>query len=530
MTEKILLLGNNALTAGIAQDLIDLDVDLVFATRDRNAILPAALTDVASNKKKIQVLTESRVTACTGSVGNFTIQLNTNQQKQSLQVSQVVLSLDAEQQLDYGVYGLQPATAILTLTEIEKMVSKNTKSESAYSQAQTVAFLVGLFHETTPENTRRAMKLAQLSQEAGKQAYILTGNLKVGDHGLEQLYRLTRDIGVILIKFSHTRPRTQIDESGQVVIEFDDEVAGRPFRLTPDLTVLDEVSQPTTYLKDLIEIFELEADPSGFAQADNVHRIGVGTNRAGILVTGPAKNVLGRREHRMDMAAVGLRGSLPVEPSDPESLNSAEIDVGSCIRCLTCHRMCPHGAIQVNTRVQVLSRACEACGLCAAECPREAIQLPGMNGFNMGSHMAEPKRASKDQEYTPTILTFCCSRSALPASRLAKCLSQTMPNGLKIIEIPCAGSLSLEHLLTGFRLGADGTLVLTCHSDNCHARHGNQRALERVELLQNQFANIGFEKERLHFATLASNMGMAFAEIVTEFEKKLRGLGPSRLK
>jgi coenzyme F420-reducing hydrogenase delta subunit/NAD-dependent dihydropyrimidine dehydrogenase PreA subunit len=530
VTEKILLLGNNALTAGIAQNLNGSEVDLVLATLDPKADLSATVTDVASNNKKIQVMTESRVAACTGSVGDFTIQLNSNQQQQALQVSQIVLSEDIEQQLDYGAYGLQPATAIVPLTEIENTVSTNAKSKSAYSQAQTLVFLLGLYHESTPENTRRAMKLAQLSQEAGKQVYILTGNLKVGDQGLERLYRHARDVGVILIKFSHTRPRIQMAESGQVVIEFDDEVAGRSFRLTPDLTILDETSQPTTYLRDLINIFELETDPSGFAQADNVHRIGVGTNRAGILVAGPARNLLSQREHQMDMAAVVLKGSLPIEPADPETKSGAEIDVGSCIRCLTCHRMCPHGAIQVNTRVQVLSRACEACGLCAAECPREAIQVPGIDGFNADAHSADPKRASKEEDYTPTILAYCCSRSAFPASRLADCLTPMMPTGLKIIEIPCAGSLSLDHMLTGFRLGADGTLVLTCHTDNCHARHGNQRALERVEMLQAQFTNIGLDKERLHFTTLASNMGTAFADIVIEFEKTLRELGPSKLK
>jgi coenzyme F420-reducing hydrogenase delta subunit/Pyruvate/2-oxoacid:ferredoxin oxidoreductase delta subunit len=321
-----------------------------------------------------------------------------------------------------------------------------------------------------------------------------------------------------------------MNASGQVVIEFDDEIAGRSFRLNPDLTILDEAARPAAYLRDLISTLGLETDPSGFAQADNVHRIGVRTNRAGILVAGPARNMLSQREHRLDMAAASLQGSKPTAQSELKTLARAEIDPGSCIRCLTCHRLCPHGAIQVNTRVQVLSPACEACGLCAAECPREAIQVLGMNGFNIGAHLVDPSRPAKGDDFSPKVLAFCCTRSAFPASRLADCLTPTMPRGLKIIEIPCAGSLSLDHVLTGFRNGADGTLVMTCHTDNCHAGHANQRALERVEMLQDQFTHIGLETERLHFATLASNMGRAFADIVIEFDKKLRELGPSRLK
>ncbi len=530
MTEKILILGNNALTAGIAQDLNDSDVDLLLATLDHKTDLIPDVQNVGRNGPIPEVRTQARVIACRGSIGNFTVTLATGQQTRSLTVSQIVIAEDAEQQADYGIHGMHPDRSILTLSELEKVILVDTEIESSYGEAQTLAILMGLDKETTPENTRRAMKVAQKSQEAGKQVYMLTGNLKVGDQGLEQLYRRVRDAGMVLIKFSHTRPRMQMDDLGRVRLEFEDETAGRSFRLTPDLTILDEITQPTTYLQDLVKIFDLENDPSGFAQADNVHRIGVGTNRSGILVAGPARNVLSQREHRMDMDAVALRSSIPVELPEPESLARAEIDVGSCIRCLTCHRLCPHGAIQVNTRVQVLAPACEACGICAAECPREAIQLTGMDDLNIEACIAEPNGPIKNKDFTPTILAFCCSRSALPAKRLADCLNLTMPMGLKIIEIPCAGSLSLDHLLTGFRKGADGTLVLACHSDNCHAGHGNQRALERVEMLQNQFTNIGLEMERLHFTTLASNMGTAFAEIASEFELKLKELGPSGLK
>ncbi len=530
MTEKILLLGNNALTAGIAQDLIDSDIDLVLATPDHETDLSADVIDVVRNNRVSELLTQSRVTDCRGSIGNFTVHLSAGQQKHALVVSKIVIAEDAEQQTDYSLQGLHPAHSIMTLSEIERDMNQDTRIESVTSEAQTLVFLIGLKQETTPENTQRAMKLAQKHQKAGKQVYILTGNLKVGDQGLERLYRHAREAGIIFIKFSHSLPRIQMDDQDRIVIEFDDEIAGRPFRLNPDLTILDEVAQPTTYIQELIHLFQLETDPSGFAQADNVHRIGVGTNRAGILVAGPARNVISQHLHQMDIDAAALRSSTSIESSDPETKAWAEIEMGSCIRCLTCHRLCPYGAIQVNTRVQVLSRACEACGMCAAECPRQAIQVPGINDFNIGASMADQNRASKGEDHSPTILAFACSRSAIPASRLADCLSPPLPTGLKIIEIPCAGSLSLDHLLTGFRNGADGTLVLTCHTDNCHARYGNQRALERVELMQNQFANIGFEKERLRFTTLASNMGTAFADIVTEFENNLRELGPSRLK
>ena len=529
MTKNILLIGNNVLIAEIAKDLNDCGHTPIVATPANKAELSAAVLDASQTCQRMRVLTQARVSACSGSVGDFNVQVRVGSQTQSLEISQIVIAEDAERTINLGAHRLRPASSILPLTQYENLIRPKKENETLYGDATNVAFLMGLRQETSPESTRRAMLAAQHCQQTDKQAYILTGNLKVGDWGLEQLYRSSRDGGAVFIKFGHSRPKILMDDHDRVIIEFHDEIAGRPFRLTPDITVLDEEIEPTTYLQELIHIFDLETDPSGFAQADNVHRIGVATNRAGILVAGPAKNIHSRREYQMDGGAVALRSSIPIEPSEAESLTRAEIDVGSCIRCLTCHRLCPHGAIQVNTRVQVLPQACEACGMCAAECPRKAIQMPGTNDFNMGAERAIPNEPGKGDVFNPKMIAFCCSRSAFLASRLADCLYPALPRGLKVVEIPCAGSLSLDHLLASFQNGADGTLVLTCHSDNCHARHGNQRAWERAEMIQTQLADIGFERERLYVATLAANMGAAFADIVTDFEKKLREIGPSRL-
>ncbi len=101
---------------------------------------------------------------------------------------------------------------------------------------------------------------------------------------------------------------------------------------------------------------------------------------------------------------------------------------------------------------------------------------------------------------------------------------------LQIVEVPCAGSISREHLFSAFSKGADGVLVLTCHKGNCHSEYGNIYAHQRVDQLSENLSQIGFETERLVYKTLASNMGTEFAETVNAFEKAIFELGPSRLK
>jgi coenzyme F420-reducing hydrogenase delta subunit len=109
-------------------------------------------------------------------------------------------------------------------------------------------------------------------------------------------------------------------------------------------------------------------------------------------------------------------------------------------------------------------------------------------------------------------------------------MGYSLPSGLRIVEVPCAGSISLAHLLSAFSKGADGVLVLTCHKGNCHAEYGNTYAHRRVNQLVDLLTQLGFEPERLACKTLASNMGREFAETVNAFENSILGLGPSRLK
>ena len=258
-----------------------------------------------------------------------------------------------------------------------------------------------------------------------------------------------------------------------------------------------------------------------------MHRLTVLTNRKGILVAGPARAVLSGEEWISDAAnaAIAALSSAAEEPDACE--HSARIDTGLCVRCLTCHRVCPFRAVDLNHRPSVLPDACQRCGLCVAECPKGAIRLPGLSSEEIAAQIDAGALADP---FVPSIVAFCCSRSGAEARKLAVCAGCVLPVELTVVEVPCAGCISQDYMLSAFKNRADGVLVLTCHEGNCHSEQGNIYARRRVELLTDLFSRIGFEKERLRIRTIASNMGTAFADIVNDFEKTLLALGPSKLK
>jgi quinone-modifying oxidoreductase subunit QmoB len=245
----------------------------------------------------------------------------------------------------------------------------------------------------------------------------------------------------------------------------------------------------------------------------------VSTNRRAIIVGGAARSVGMEPETEASNAALeALAAGFPADAVQP-----AEIEPGRCIRCLTCFRVCPYRAISLNTRPKITAAACETCGICAAECPREAIRIPGLERHELLARVAAGCPANRADR--PYIVALCCRRSAGVAARGALCERRSWEATINIIEVPCAGSLPPELMLSALGTGADGVLVLTCHEDNCHSRQGNRFARMRAEQAAAFLKSNGASEQRLVFRTLASNMVKEFADIATEFKSALRGLG-----
>ncbi|MBW1848306.1 MAG: hydrogenase iron-sulfur subunit [Deltaproteobacteria bacterium] len=255
------------------------------------------------------------------------------------------------------------------------------------------------------------------------------------------------------------------------------------------------------------------------------------TNRKGIFVSGFSRGVQTKGDRQADVSSTALAVLNLYQQPLEEQAGKAEINfTGHCVGCLTCFRVCPYGAISLDPKVVVDPQACEGCGICEAECPRFAIKINAPVGMAISDRIPEGEKSTDIGDFKPSITAFCCSRSAKGAGDLATCMGYDLPPGLKIVEVPCAGSISREHLFSAFKKGADGVLVLACHTGNCHSEYGNIYAHQRVDQITGVLSQLGFEPERLTYKTIASNMGTEFAETVSAFEKALFKLGPSRLK
>jgi F420-non-reducing hydrogenase iron-sulfur subunit len=130
----------------------------------------------------------------------------------------------------------------------------------------------------------------------------------------------------------------------------------------------------------------------------------------------------------------------------------------------------------------------------------------------------------------PLILAFCCHYCAFAAADLAGSMRLEYPPNVRVLRLPCTGTVEVNYLLAAFERGVDGVLVAGCLEGGCHFLEGNLRARRRVERAKEMLGEIGLEPERLEMYNLSSAEGARFAEIVTEMTERLAGLGPSPLR
>jgi coenzyme F420-reducing hydrogenase delta subunit len=132
--------------------------------------------------------------------------------------------------------------------------------------------------------------------------------------------------------------------------------------------------------------------------------------------------------------------------------------------------------------------------------------------------------------FIPSIVAFCCDKSGYVAADMAGELGMSLPEGLDIIRIPCAGRIDAFHMLQALEKGADGVLIFACHEENCQSLTGNLMAKARMGYVYGIMEKIGLERERLELCNLATNNGAKFAETVRRKCDDLKRLGPSPVK
>ncbi len=91
----------------------------------------------------------------------------------------------------------------------------------------------------------------------------------------------------------------------------------------------------------------------------------------------------------------------------------------------------------------------------------------------------------------------------------------------------CTGRVDPAFIFRAFSNGTDGVFIGGCWLGECHyVTEGNYDALSLMHLCRKILEHMGVNPERLRLEWISAAEGIRFAEVMEDFAKKLKKLGP----
>ncbi len=360
-------------------------VNSIFGLTAKPAdILQERIRTVESNSN-IEVRTDTRLADLDGAIGDFTAYLAKDGVETKARIGAIVVATGVQTIFCPVKYGLGIADNVIGQMKLERLLADGKD----FTQKR-ISFVVGKTTEDYNLSFIIALKNALLlRRQFNVTVNFFYTNIKVGGDNWEALYSEAREAGVNFFKFVDNLEI--VARNGEIIVNYED-----PFlqgklpgtsKITSDYIVLPEEIVPAEGTEELAKVLKIELGLGSFFGADNAHLLPEYTSRDGIYLAGGCQMpcMMSDIEISAKTVAEEILKRLYADKVLVE-LTSPTVDAPKCVVCLTCYRCCPHQAITIEHReefenlyksaAQMNPLACRRCGICAAECPGKAVQLP----------------------------------------------------------------------------------------------------------------------------------------------------------
>ena len=203
----------------------------------------------------------------------------------------------------------------------------------------------------------------------------------------------------------------------------------------------------------------------------------------------------------------------------------AVVDPELCAACLTCVRVCPYDVPQIplgGKRAEI-GPDCQSCGVCAVECPANAISLRDRYE-DMGEKTLESVMGQLSSrgvlQYAPTIVAFVCQYDSNPPA----VAQELRRNGVRVVEVSCISKLEPGTFIKAFEMGADAVLIVGCQPGGCHFDAGHAWAKRRLDHTARLLETMGLERQRLQWISPIPEE--EFFKILRDSMEEIKKLGP----
>lgn len=225
-----------------------------------------------------------------------------------------------------------------------------------------------------------SLKQARLIKEHEPDAeiYVFYTDIRTQGKGWEDLYTRVREDGV---RFIRCRPSELMrdQESGKIVIPYEDSLTGERGELKVDLAVLALGMRPSESTGKLVKMMGLQVRGLGWIEEVQPKFRPLETFVEGVYVAGTCHGPKDISDSVIEgSGAAGIILSLFNREELVCSPYKATIDAQACTGCMRCYDACEYGAItRVEEKAVVNENICKGCGACVPDCLQGAVTLRG---------------------------------------------------------------------------------------------------------------------------------------------------------
>lgn len=159
----------------------------------------------------------------------------------------------------------------------------------------------------------------------------------------------------------------------------------------------------------------------------------------------------------------------------------ARLTQEKCASCLTCMRVCPHGApaVMQGGYLYFDAELCHACGACASVCPARAINLEGCSAVETEQRV-QRTLVNPDLE---TTLAFVCGYTPD--------LIATIGEDARVLTVSCLLRVDESAVLQALQSGATRIVFSGCVDEMCRFPHAQELVAQRVASIKRTLAQLG---------------------------------------
>lgn len=379
LKRNVLIFGSGLSGLKAALELTGEKISVDLVDTEDYPVAPGCLAEGLESPKRIQDLTEQ-------ARRSEHVAFFPHRQMGPIQTVEkgFIVSFDGARPREYGAIIYAPERIEAPVQEVgawnlTQLYSRIMEGQSIKGR---IVFLLDRNTETPPEVMRDVLTAAKaIKERSHAEIWILLKQVRVALPGLQDLYDLAREMGIIFVRYQALHLK---NDFGDFQIDGNDPQTGAAFQINkPDRLILPGRGELSPAALAVATTLGLRLFDDAYSQPYSLWRLANGSNHPGVLLCGSARGNMDAVGVAADAASVvpALKQRLLPEGITPVE-HLASVDKDKCAYCLTCLRVCPYGAMGKNSEervAQVITTACQGCGVCASECPAEAITLRNLS-------------------------------------------------------------------------------------------------------------------------------------------------------